>query len=295
MKAAPFAYLRPGSLDEAVELVAEVGDDDGKILAGGQSLLPVLNLRLAHPAVLIDIAGLGELRAIEPHGTGGGLTVGAMATHRVLERGSSPALAGFAPLSRVAELIGHLPIRTRGTIGGSLAHADSAAEWPLVALVLDCTIHALSRRGVRGIDANDFFEGPFSTALEPDEILTGIHFPRPPHTLNVVEFARRKGDFAIVAAATVLGRRADRCEHARIAVGGVASTPVRIPEAEKVLEGCPLSDVHPAVLEAAYVCGETVDPPSDVHASSAYRKRLVRVLVERALLRSHHDLEGTPS
>lgn len=279
MKPAKFEYHAPRELEEALSLLAEAGDE-AKILAGGQSLVPSMNFRLARPAVLIDINGVPGLDRIAP--TDGNLLIGAMARHATFER---PVIDG--PLGELLALaahnVGHLPIRVRGTFGGSLAHADPAAEWCMIATLLDATIVASSVRGRREIQARDFFKTVFSTSLEADEILTEIKLPLPePGTqVGFVEFSRRAGDFAIVAAATVLQVVGGRIESARVAFGGVGGTPLRSQAAEAVLTGSqPNEDLFVAAGEAA---SQEVEPMGDIHGSPEYRRDLVRVLTRRAL------------
>ncbi|RLV57364.1 xanthine dehydrogenase family protein subunit M [Aeromicrobium phragmitis] len=294
MKAPPISYAAAESVEEAVALLTEHGDD-AKVLAGGQSLLPMLNLRLAQPGVLVDIGRIEELRHSGVTEEGGRLC-GSLTTHRELEMGAVPSLGDVAVLRTAASHIGHLPIRTQGTIGGSIAHADSASEWCVLALALDAVIHVRGTGGARRMPAESFFHGFFSTALEPDEIITGIEFPvTGSSSANFEEYARRSGDFAIVASAVALDLREGRCESARIALGGVAGAPIRLPEVERLAEGHRFAGPDDeAVRELAHACAEAIDPPSDVHASSTYRKRLTEVLVSRAVagcLR-HDDSEG---
>ena len=230
MKPPPFAYFAPTSVQEAAQLLAEHGDD-AKVLAGGQSLIPLLSLRLARPAVLVDLNGVDELSFIDANGS---TTIGAMTRHRTVER--SAVVAVNVPLLAAAvPYIGHAAIRTRGTVGGSLSHADPAAELPAVALALDATFVARSAKGgEREIAAVDFFAGYFTTALEPDEVLTSIRFPNaaPGTGVSVQEMARRHGDFAMVAAAVSLAPDGD----ARIALINVGDRPVRATEAEAALQ-----------------------------------------------------------
>ncbi len=285
MKPAPFDYVQAESVEHALTLLAEHGDES-KILAGGQSLIPMLNLRLARPCVLVDIGGLHELRGADELGQG--LQCGSLLTHHELALGRHPALRGYRALADAAALIGHYPIRTRGTLGGSVAHADNASEWCLMALVLDAVIIAAGPGGMREIPAAEFFLGFFTTALRPDELIIGIRFPRPAAATRLEEFARRSGDFAIVAAAADLIVESGACRQARVALGGVAASAVRVPAAEAVLEGLRLDDARgwqAAIREAAHICSARTDPPSDIHGSAAYRRRLTVVLTERALRR----------
>lgn len=270
MKPPPFLYVAPTSLDEAVAAIAEHGDD-AKVLAGGQSLIPLLSLRLARPTALVDLNGVTELAAIEVNGA---VRIGAMTRHRTLER--SPDVARHVPLLAAAvPYIGHAAIRTRGTIGGSLAHADPAAELPAVALALDAAFEATSTRGTRTIGAADFFAGYFTTALEPDEVLTRITFPTvaPRTGVSVQEMARRHGDFAMVAVAASVSLDGD----VRIALINVADRPVRATEAELAMAaGSPIDEVVALATRG-------LDPVSDLHASAEYRRTVAGVLVRRAL------------
>lgn len=280
MKPAPFQYYRPRDVDEATTLLAELGDE-AKVLSGGQSLVPMLNFRLARPTALVDIGDLDELRCI--HDTGGRLQVGGLVTHRTMET-STELAPPFRVLRRTASLIGHYPIRVRGTIGGSLAHADAAAEWCLVAVVLQAVIVVASTRGRRKVAATDFFRGTLETALEPDELIVEIQFPTPVRHTQITEIARRSGDFATVAVAVALDVADERIRSANLGLGGVADTVVRLPEVEEMLVGADVGSTEPpAFREAAYLAARTIDPPADLHASATHRRRLAGVLVERAL------------
>jgi len=279
MKAASFAYLRPADLDSALDALAEHGEE-AKVLAGGQSLVPMLNLRLARPGVLVDInrIGLDEI-ALD----GDVLVLGGLVRHVALER--DPVVAREAPLlARAAPLIGHAAIRNRGTVAGSLAHADPAAELGAVALALDAVVVARSAGGERAIPATELFESPFSTTLRPDELITAVRFPRHGSwACAYQEMAIRAGDFAVAGAAVVL-RLADgeRVGEARIALSGVAGVPVRATEAEAVLTGAPLDEEH--VAAAARAAADAARPSGDVHGSADYRRHLAGVLTRRALL-----------
>jgi aerobic carbon-monoxide dehydrogenase medium subunit len=270
VKPPPFVYVAPTSLDEAVSALAEHGED-AKVLAGGQSLIPLLSLRLARPTALIDLNGVAELSSIAVNGM---TAIGAMTRHRAVER--SADVAKQVPLLAAAiPYIGHVAIRTRGTIGGSLAHADPAAELPAIALALDATFEATSTRGTRTISAADFFVGYFTTALEADEILTKVTFPNaaPGTGVSVQEMARRHGDFAMVAAAASVAPGGD----VRIALINVSDRPVRAVEAEAAMrQGAPIDEV-------AALAARDLDPTADLHASAAYRRSVAQVLVRRAL------------
>jgi len=280
MKPPSFEYACPRSLAEALALLAEHAGE-AKILAGGQSLVPILNLRLAEPKVLVDLNRVPELAFVRREN--GSVRIGAMTRHRALEV-SLEAEAAEPMLARAASLVGHLAIRNRGTIGGSLAHADPAAEWPLVAVALDARVTLRSVRSERRIAARELFLGPLSTAAFPEEILTEIAFPAaPPNSrYGLRELARRPGDFAVVAVACrVSFDDGGGCTMAALAVGGAHSIPLHVAEAERVLIGSRGEEA--ALREAAEVAARAVDPGSDVHGSAAYRRRMVAVLARRAL------------
>ena len=279
MKPPPFLYLRPETEEGVLAALAEHGDE-AKVLAGGQSLVPLLNFRLARPAVLIDLERVGSLRGIEP--SGGVVAVGAMTRQADAER-SGELRASCPVVGQALGWVGHLQIRNRGTVGGSIAHADPAAELPAVALALDAEMVVRRATGERTIPASVFFAGPFTTALEPEELLTEVRFPTTPGARTVfLEFARRSGDFALAGVCAVdRGTRdAPRVALAAIGVGG---SPVRLTAAEALLDGRPLTDE--VVQEAGEAASAAVDPPSDLHADGAYRRELLGVLVRRALRR----------
>ncbi|MFE5485375.1 FAD binding domain-containing protein [Streptomyces sp. NPDC056527] len=275
MKPAPFRYHRARDVEGATTLLAELGDE-AKVIAGGQSLVAMMNFRLARPAHLVDIAGLRELDHLGV-GAEGGLRIGALTTHHTVENAQRHSLgAGFDVIRDAMAWIGHLPIRTRGTVGGSIAHGDSTAEWCLLAVLLDAEIVVRSPRGPRRIPAGEFFHGYYTTALEPDEILTEIVFPRPAPHAALTEFAERRGDFAIVAAAVDLDADGAAVRGGRVALGGVAAMPVRVPEAEAALAA------GGSFRDCAEAAAAAVDPPGDANGSTRYRKHLIRTLVERA-------------
>lgn len=275
MKPPPFDYIAATSLDEALTALAE-GGDEAKVLAGGQSLIPLMSMRLAHPTLLIDVNGVSELATTER--VNGSLRVGAMMRHRTAER-SAEVREAVPLISLAMPYVGHVAIRTRGTIGGSLAHADPAAEMPAVALALGASFNATSKeRGTRAIAAADFFQGYFTTTLEPDEILTSIDFPVMPGGFAVEEVARRHGDFAMVGAVVAV---ADG--DARIALINVAEAPVRATEAEQAL------NQGASIDEVAAIATANLQPSADLHASAAYRKKVAGVCVKRSLTRA---LEG---
>jgi carbon-monoxide dehydrogenase medium subunit len=278
VKPASFDYHRAHDVRGATELLAELGDE-AKLLAGGQSLVAMMNFRLARPAALVDvgrIAGLDYLRRDLD-----ALHIGALTTHRAIETASTAEIVGpFGVLSRAAGWIGHYPIRTRGTIGGSLAHADATAEWCLLAVLLDARIVVASTRGRRTIAAADFFFGFLTTALEPDEMIVEVVFPSPAPHAALTEFAQRKGDFAIVAAAVSLDVAGGACRSGRVALGGVDAVPIRVPEAEAVLAGGELGgELFAACADAA---AAAIEPGGDAHGSADYRRKLARTLVIRA-------------
>lgn len=280
VKPPPFDYVAPPSVEEALAALAEAGED-AKLLAGGQSLVPLLALRLARPTVLVDLGRVGDLDRIEDEGAT--VTVGAMVRERVAERAA--LVADKVPLLAAAlPLIGHPAIRNRGTVGGSIAHADPAAELPAVAVALDAELVVRSLRGQRTVPAADFFEGFLTTALGPDEALVAVRFPvAPPGTgVAFVEAARRHGDFAMVgAAASVTADEDGRVTDARLVLIGVSDTPLRRPEAEQTLVGASLGSAP--LDEAAAAAGDGLAPPSDLHGTSAYRRHLAGVLSRRAL------------
>lgn len=280
MKPAPFDHAAPETFEEALTLKADAGDD-ALVLAGGQSLIPLLALRLASPALLVDlnrIRGLSSIRVED-----GWLSVGAMTRHRDVEEAAERG-ERILILTDALPLIGHRAIRNRGTVGGSIAHADPAAEWPGLALALDATVEVDGPGGTRSIAAEDFFLAPFTNALEPDELVREIRFrlPRPGSGSAFVEHSRRHGDFALVGAAAVVDVGTDGLvSAARISLIGVGGTAVRVRDGEHALEGGSLTD--PEITAAESACRAAVDPPSSVHGSSGYRRHLVGVLVGRAL------------
>ena len=280
MKAAPFDYHRPATVQEATQLLAELGED-AKVLAGGQSLVPMLALRLAVFGHLVDISRLTELTGIERRD--GSLWVGAGTTEAAVE--TDPEVAGSVPLlARATPLIGHLQIRNRGTVGGSIAHADAAAEYPAVALALDAELEATSPRGQRVIPAADFFTGLWSTALEPDELLVGVRWPVWTGRCGfaVRELARRHGDFAIAGAAVGVQLDADdRVRRSAIALFGLGSTPIRATAAEAAIAGRPISDASADEL-GQLATSDLEDVPSDLHGSASYRTRVGAAMVSRA-------------
>jgi aerobic carbon-monoxide dehydrogenase medium subunit len=296
MKPAAFDYYRPRSLDEALALLAEHGDA-AKPLAGGQSLIPAMNFRLAQPSVLIDLNGVPELAYItaadRAQANGGGtLRIGGMTRQRTLER-SAAVGASLPLLHRTLPYIAHPAIRNRGTIGGSLAHADPAAELPAVMLALDARLKAQSRRGDRWIAAGEFFTGLLSTALAPDELLVEIAAPALPARSGVAfeEISRRPGDYALVGVAVrVAVDERGRCALARIALLSVGDRPLLAARAGQLLEG-QLPSAESIRAAADLAAQHDIDPPTDLHASAAYRRQLARVLTRKALTRAFKEIE----
>lgn len=261
MKPAAFDYHRPDSVEEAVSLLAELGED-AKILAGGQSLVPMLSLRLAFFDHLIDISRLDELKGIERRGDA--LWIGAGTTDATV--GADRQVSAAVPLlTRVTPFVGHFQIRNRGTFGGSIAHADPAAEYPTVALTLDAVMEAVSPRGRREIAAADFFTGLWETALEPDEVLTGVRFPlsNSRSGFGVHEFARRHGDFAIAGSVVAVRLEEDRVSHCAIGLMGLGSTPRRAAAAEAAVLGMPLGELDPKQIGELAMSGLD-DVPADL-------------------------------
>ena len=280
MKPARFEYVAPRSEDEALGALAEHGDD-AKILAGGQSLIPLMNFRLAQPAVVIDINRLADLAYVRP--ADGGVAIGALTRQHALER--DPTVRARLPiLTEACRLIGHLPIRHRGTVGGNLAHADPASELPSVMAALGAEMVSISRRGRRTIAAAQFFTGPLTTALRPDELLAEIRVPGiPPRTGGAfVEMSRRAGDYALVGVAALITLdQSGRCERARLALCGVGPTPVRALAAEQALAG--ERPEGRALDEAARRAAEATNPPSDIHASAGFRRKLASHFTREAI------------
>lgn len=281
MKPAPFEYWSPTSVDEAVKLLSGLDDPgDAKVMAGGQSLMPLLNLRLSQPRHVVDLNAVEGVSGIARDDTI--LTVGAMCRQRVAERSAEVAAAVPLVVEALGN-VGHPAIRNRGTIGGSIAHADPAAELPTVALCLDAEMLAQGPGGVRAIPAAEFFEGFLSTALTEEEILTAVRFPvdGPGCGSAFAEVARRHGDFAMAGVAAHLQLDGDVIANARIAVSGVGLVPVRASDAEEALRGQPPGEE--AFAAAAAATSAALDPPTDLHGSGAYRKHVAGVLVKRAL------------
>jgi len=289
LKPAPFRYARPGTLADAVGLLA-AGDPDVKIVAGGQSLVPMLNLRLVRPTVLVDLNRVPGLDGIAP-GPAGGLAIGALARHALLAH--SPLVRQRAPLlAEAARHVGHAAIRHRGTLGGSLAHADPAAELPAALVALDAIFVLQGPRGERTVPAPGFFLGPMTTALAADEILTEVRVPPQEPGWGFAEVARRAGDFALAGVVALVGRRSGvpgLCQSARLVGFGVADRPVRFAQAEAILTS---PDQSAAVVRAAAAAAQACDPPADVHASADYRRHLAAVLTEEVVRQALARLDG---
>ncbi|TDC97939.1 FAD binding domain-containing protein [Actinomadura sp. 7K507] len=284
MKPPPFGYHAPAAADEAVALLADLGED-AKAIAGGQSLVPMLAMRLATPEHLVDLGRVSGLRGIERRD--GSLRIGAGITQTAIQR--SAEVARDVPLlARATPLIGHFQIRNRGTIGGSIAHADAAAEYPAVALALDARMEILSPRGPRTVPAGRFFTGLWSTDLAEDELLTGVAFPvRGARSgFAIEEFARRGGDFAVAGAAVAVELdAAGRVTRCGIGLFGLGQSAVRAPQAEDALIGSAGADADPGeVGQAAVSALESV--PSDLHASADHRRRIGADVVARAWRRA---------
>src|SRR5215813_12267783 len=283
MKPAPFVHPVPKTLDEALKTLAEVAPKEGRVLAGGQSLVPIMAFRLARPAHLVDINGVAGLAHLQANGKT--LSIGACVRHAAFY---APVVDG--PLGRllstVVQHIAHHPIRTRGTFCGSLAHADPASEWCMVAATLDASIVLRSQRGTRTVAANDFFDGIMTTAREDDELLTEVQFPALPADTRVgfCEFSRRAGDFALAMAVACYRMKDGAIADARVGIGGAEARPRRIAEAEATLNG---REPGPEVFRRAGDAAATaIDPLEDYHTSAEYRRDLVRAMTRRALERA---------
>jgi aerobic carbon-monoxide dehydrogenase medium subunit len=280
VRPAPFEYFAPRSVEEALDLLARHGED-AKLLAGGQSLVPMMNMRLVRPAVVVDLnraAALGAMRADV-----GGLRLGALVRQHALER--DQRIAAAAPLlAEAAPLIGHLQTRARGTVGGSLAHADPAAELPACMIALDAVFHVRSARAARTVPAREFFRGLLATALVPDELLAEIELPARPGPRaghGFAEVARRHGDFALVGACAVLGLdEAGACRHARLVVFGAGDGP-HLARATAALIG--EAPAPSRLAEVGRAAAEEIDARADLHATAAYRRRVAAGLAARTL------------
>ena len=288
MKPVAFAYHAPATVEDAIALLTRYGGE-AKLLAGGQSLMPLLNFRLSRPAALVDLNAIPSLDYIREEN--GEVRFGAMTRQRTIE--FSPLVRQRLPLlTEATALVGHLPIRTRGTIGGSLAHADPSAEYPAVLAALDGTVVVRSPRGERALRPAELFQSYLTTSLGPDEILVEVRLPAMAAGAGFAfeEFSRRHGDFAIVGIATMLVGDGQHCATARLATAGAGPVPMRLRSAEEILERDGLSEA--AVEAAARRAAELVEPDSDIHASAAYRRNLTRVLTGRALRRAKARMGG---
>ena len=282
MKPAKFEYHAPATLEAAIALLAQY-QGEARLLAGGQSLVPMMNFRLATPSAIIDLNRIPDLGYIRAEA--GTVRIGAMTRHRAIE--FSPLVAQHLPLlAEAIKLVAHLPIRSRGTIGGSIAHADPAAELPMVLQALEGEVVARGPRGERVIKAIDFFEGLMTTSLGNDEMIVEVRLRVMAKQAGwaVEEFARRRGDFAIAAIAAVVERAGEHCRKARLATAGIGEVSTRLTAAEEVLERDGLSDT--AIAAAAAKAAELVSPLSDQQSSAEYRRHLTGVLSERALRRA---------
>jgi aerobic carbon-monoxide dehydrogenase medium subunit len=285
MKMPPFDYACPATLPEAIALLS-AHDGDAKVLAGGQSLVPILAFRLATPKLLVDLRKLTELRTIKI--TADGVALGAMVRWCDIESDARLRVAHPLLVAAVAH-VAHYQIRNRGTVGGSIAHADPAAEMPGIVVTCEAEIVVMGKAGPRAIKAVDFFQGALTTALTPDEIIVEIRLPPWPaeRRWGFQEFARRRGDFALAAAALfydpdVTGKDVPgKATNAHVGLIGVADRPLRLPSVEAVLNGAVVDAATIAKAEAATTAA--VNPDSDIHASGAYRKALAGTMVERAL------------
>ena len=296
MKPAPFEYHAPDTLEEVLHLLAEHGDE-GKIIAGGQSLVPMLSMRLARPTQLIDVNGVTALASVEV--TDGALRIGATTRERDVER--SPLVAPNAPaLAEALPLIGHLAIRNRGTVGGSLAHADASAELPAVAVATDASMVVRGPGGERVVSADDFFLGHYTTTIDDDECLLRVDIPTATASAGwaVQEVARRHGDFALVGVVAMVALGADaRIEQARLCLFGVGERPLRVPTVESSLVGA--TATTETFASAAADATRDLTPGSDMHGTGDYRRHLAEVTVRRALVaaseRARHIQEGARS
>ena len=289
MKPPPFRYHDPTSLAAALEILAE--RDNAQLLAGGQSLMPMLNMRFVQPDDVIDLNKVADLSGISQ--AGGPITIGAMTRQRDLER--SEVIRRTCPIMGEAlRQVGHRQTRSRGTIGGSLCHLDPAAELPVVATALEATVRVESKRGARSLAMADFPAFYMTPAIDPDEIVTAVEFEPWPerHGYAFMEFARRHGDFAVVGVAVLLELAGDaEIRRASVVLGGVGPSPVRGEAAEAVLVG---NQASPQLLEQAAETGRGIEAMGDVHASSAYRQHLAVVLTRRALDQALERARGAP-
>ncbi len=289
MKPCAFEYFSPRSVAEAIELLDRYGDE-AKIIAGGQSLVPMMNFRLARPEILIDINAIRELEYIKTEGDE--LVIGTLTRERDVEQ-SPLVLEKWPILSRAVSFIGHSAIRNRGTIGGSLVHADPSAEIPTSLCALNGKVKVAGPSGEKELSPDEFFLTYLTTSLEPSDLLVEVRIPALPHKTgwSFRELSRRSGDFAIVAVAILLfTEKTGVCSEARISMGGVAPTPVRAGEAEGLLAGQKITEKM--IDQAAQQAAEETDTDSDYHASAEYRKDMARVFVKRGLQEAWNMLNG---
>lgn len=282
MKPPPFDYLAADCIEAAVQALGGAGGD-GKLIAGGQSLMPMLNFRLLRPSILIDINRIPDLAYIRDDGNE--ICIGPLTRHRMLET-SDVIARQFPVLHEAMGYVAHLAIRNRGTIGGSLSHADPAAELPMMSLLLDASFVVQSLSGRRTITARDFFLGALTTALEEGDMLVEVRLPKLPKGTGWAfeEVARRSGDFALASVAVIIGSDGDRISDLRIGMMGIGETPMRALDAERILTGQRYSEVTVTAAVEAIRAG--VEPNTDLHASAEYRRHLVGVLAQQALARA---------
>ncbi len=282
MKPIPFEYYAPATTAEALEHLNNLGYS-GKVLAGGQSLIPAMNFRMARPGALVDLNNIPELQYIRPSGDGK-VAIGTMTRVSAVEK-SADVLARFPILGEVIPNIAHPQIRNRGTFGGAIAHADPAAQLPAIALLLNATLKVLKKNGERWVGAEDFFMGPFMTVLEPEEMLVEVVLPplAPRSGSSYMQVSRQRGGYAQAAVASqVAVDENGRCTSARMVLISVGNTPILSQEATRVLVGQkPSEEAFRAIAEVA--ASQEIDPGTDVHSTEAYRRHLVRVLVVRSL------------
>lgn len=282
MKPPPFDYFAADCIEAAIQALADAGGD-GKIIAGGQSLMPMLNFRLLRPSILIDINRIPDLAYVRDDGDE--IRIGPLTRHRVLE--TSDLIAKQLPvLHEAMGYVAHLAIRNRGTIGGSLSHADPAAELPMISLLLNARLEVQSNAVRRTIEARDFFLGALTTALEDGDMLVEVRLPKLQEGTGWAfeEVARRSGDFALASVAVIMSSDGDRVSDIRIGMMGVGETPMRATEAENILTGQRYSeDVVAAAVDAIRAA---VEPNTDLHASADYRRHLVGILAQQALAKA---------
>lgn len=278
MKPAPFQYTAPRSVAETISVLAAHGPE-AKLLAGGQSLVPLMNMRLARPAIVIDLNQVSELDALREQN--GSVLIGAMVRQRVAEL--SPLVRTRLPLlGEALPFVGHPQIRNRGTVGGSIAHADPSGELPAVVAALEATMQIRGPKGTRSVRADEFFQGYLATVLASDELLEAVEFPAHDHWGTAfLEVARRHGDYALVGVAALVSMLGDRCREARLCFTGVGPAPARLRDAENLLAGQRVT--ARLLAEVVQLVSSRLDPDSDIHASAAYRKEVAGVLAARAL------------